>query len=222
MNFIYDPSLVLYLPLYELEGASFGSKDAYGHTCTVTNATSVGIWGFDFDGTDDKIDCGSAAVLDDLFDGGGSVLAWVNIDTDGENDVGRIFDKAVYLATTGESSSKVKLTFYIITDGDDGQWDTTATAVTCNQWDFIAVTYNAGATTNDPIIYVNGMVPALTESSTPSDARTTDAASSFLVGDCAAGDKCLDGTVGEMAVYSRILSAPEVMNYYEKTRWRYQ
>ena len=59
MNFIFDPYLVLYLPLYELDGASFMSKDAYGHLCTVIGA----LWrpnGRYFDGIDDRIDLGIA------------------------------------------------------------------------------------------------------------------------------------------------------------------
>jgi hypothetical protein len=54
VNFVYDPSLVFHLPLYELDGDSFISKDACGHLCTVTGA----VWtprGSDFDGLDDKI-----------------------------------------------------------------------------------------------------------------------------------------------------------------------
>ena len=54
MDFIFDPSLVLYLPLYQLDGASFMSKDAYGRLCTVTGA----LWrpdGHYFDGSDDNI-----------------------------------------------------------------------------------------------------------------------------------------------------------------------
>ena len=38
MGFIFDPSLVLYLSLWKLDGDSFMSKDAYGHLCTVTGA----------------------------------------------------------------------------------------------------------------------------------------------------------------------------------------
>ena len=37
-RFKLDPSLVLYLPLYELDGSSFRSRDAYGHLATVTGA----------------------------------------------------------------------------------------------------------------------------------------------------------------------------------------
>jgi hypothetical protein len=62
MDFILDPSLVLYLPLYERDGASFISRDLYGRSCTVTGT----LWrpnGRYFDGTDDSINCGSDAVL---------------------------------------------------------------------------------------------------------------------------------------------------------------
>jgi len=55
MNFVFDPSLELYLPLYELDGSSFMSKDACGHICLVTGA----LWGSQgrtFDGGDDYID----------------------------------------------------------------------------------------------------------------------------------------------------------------------
>jgi len=38
MDFIFDPSLVLCLPLYERDGSSFPSRDTYGHLCTVTGA----------------------------------------------------------------------------------------------------------------------------------------------------------------------------------------
>lgn len=34
-GFILDPRLVLYLPLWKLDGASFADHSAYGHLCTV-------------------------------------------------------------------------------------------------------------------------------------------------------------------------------------------
>ena len=33
MDYIFDSSVALYLPLCELDGTSFQSKDAYGHMC---------------------------------------------------------------------------------------------------------------------------------------------------------------------------------------------
>ena len=61
-GFISDPSLVLYLPLYQLDGTAITSKDAYGHLCSVTGVT----WRPDgrcFDGVDDEIDCGNGSSI---------------------------------------------------------------------------------------------------------------------------------------------------------------
>lgn len=54
-EFLNDPSLVLYLPLWKKDGASFMSDDAYGHLCTRTGVTHSPIHGDSFDGIDDGI-----------------------------------------------------------------------------------------------------------------------------------------------------------------------
>lgn len=61
-DWVLDPSLVLYLPLHQLDGSSFMSKDKHGHLCAVTGA----LWrpnGHYFDGSDDYIDCGDSSAL---------------------------------------------------------------------------------------------------------------------------------------------------------------
>lgn len=72
-----DPSLVLHLPLRELDGDSFMSRDAYGHLATVTGAT----WtphGRIFDGTDDYITVPYHAILNLRVDF--TIIMWVNPD----------------------------------------------------------------------------------------------------------------------------------------------
>ncbi len=74
-RYIYDSSLVLYLPFRELDGASFMSRDAYGHLCVVTGA----LWrpsGRYFDGTDDKVVVGDSTTLN-LGTGDCTILAWI-------------------------------------------------------------------------------------------------------------------------------------------------
>ncbi len=72
-----DPSCVLHLPLHRLDGASFMSKDAYGHLCAVTGA----LWtprGRSFDGSDDYID---THLSTDLSGGGDfTTEVWVKAD----------------------------------------------------------------------------------------------------------------------------------------------
>jgi len=57
MDFIRDTNLILFLPLYELDGATIRDKSAYGRSCPVTGA-AFGSQGRLFDGSDDQIDCG--------------------------------------------------------------------------------------------------------------------------------------------------------------------
>ena len=93
MNFVFDPSLVLYLPLYEMDGASFASRDAYGHRCTVTGA----LWrpnGRYFDAVNDGINCGTGSNLNlgntmDKY----TMTAWIK--TSYAADEGEIFYKTI-------------------------------------------------------------------------------------------------------------------------------
>ena len=89
MNFIFDPGLVLYLPLYELDGSSFMSRDAHGHSCMVTGAK----WrpnGHYFDGVDDYINCGTNSVIN-MGTSDFTALAWIN--SDSISSLQRIFNK---------------------------------------------------------------------------------------------------------------------------------
>lgn len=82
-----DPYLKLYLPLYELDGSSFMSKDAYGHLCTVTGALwrPNGRW---FDKTSDIITCGNIGTARTL-------CFWFKPDTTTESILEEIDDVGV-------------------------------------------------------------------------------------------------------------------------------
>ena len=80
MDFIFKPNLGLYLPLYELDGASFVSKDAYGHLLSVYGPEwkPDGRW---FDGVDDYIKCSIANWRAD--DTRGTLAVWFKATTTG-------------------------------------------------------------------------------------------------------------------------------------------
>ena len=221
MDFKNDPGLLLYLPLYELYGASLMSRDAYGHLCTVTGA----LWrphGRYFDGTDDKINCGSASVLNNIFDGGGTTIAWINPSSDGESDKGRVWDKGSSLFVSGESTGKVKVSFAQVFDGTGGEWATTATEVTINTFACVTVTYNADSVNNNPIFYVHGVLVTSTEVSTPVGTRTSDGGNSLLIGNNSVGSRSFANLIGEVWFYNRVLTPQEVQNIYLATKWRYR
>ena len=229
MDFRYDPSLVLYLPLWKRDGASFISDDAYGHTVTVTGAL-WGLNGRDFDKIDNLINCGSAPSIDNIFDGGGTVIAWIKPDSGGENDHGIIFDKMggsagcnYYL--TGEAAGKSKLRVFTFWSGNNGYWTTDNTVITFGDFAFVALTYNIDATANNPIFYVNTTAytvgDGLTENVAPTGTRSSDAANTLYVGNDAGTTYTFEGIIGEVWFFSRAFTPLEIQHNYLATKWRY-
>ncbi len=226
MDFIYDPNLVCYLPLYLLDGSSIQSQDAYGHTCAVTGAT-WDIAGRLFDGVDDVITVPDAASITDIFDGGGTVISWINATSDGEGNEGHVWRKAdTYIQTREEAAGKVKIRLVMTFSVATGIWDTTATQVTNGTPTMVAVTYNADAASNNPIIYINTTAltvgSGLTETGAPSGTRITDSGSDLILGNVVGTTRTFDGIKGEDIFYSRILTPAEIAHIFNQTKWRYQ
>jgi hypothetical protein len=73
-------------------------------------------------------------------------------------------------------------------------------------WHNLVVTYDYGATTNDPVIYLNGVSQTVTERQAPSGSPTNDA-STLRLGANATPGEYHDGRFAEFAIWNRILSA---------------
>ncbi len=80
MDFMADMSLVLDLPLFGVGGASFISRDVYGHRFTATG-TPWTSHGRDFDGVDDCLQCNDSPALD--ITESLTLEAWIKITLNG-------------------------------------------------------------------------------------------------------------------------------------------
>ena len=211
MNFIFDPGLVLYLPLSQLDGSSFVSGDACGHTGTVTGA----LWRPDgryFDGVDDYIDLGDQASLEPVnvslevffkksVSAGARQLAnkWTGGLKQGyvlylqENNLRALVGNGTVATATGDCEHAV----------GDGTWY------------HAAMTYD-GATLK---LYVNAN---LVDSDTAVSGNLDYATEPFRVGRYSLGNNFFKGTIGEVRVYSRVLTPQEIQRNYLATRRRYQ
>jgi len=212
-GFIYDPSLVLYLPLHQLDGSSFMSKDAYGHLCTVTGAS----WrpdGHYFDGTDDYIDCGNGASLNPTDEV--TVIAWLNPN----------FSSATFYGIVSKFqgtpagwqlywNTAQYLYFYV---NDDQAVNTVKDVLVNDTWQHVAVTLKSDSTSKSKI-YVNAVDKTNTVSS-----RTLQANDINVVIGVASSTKNnpFNGLIGEVAVYNRALTPLEVQHNYLATKWRYR
>jgi len=212
MDFIFDPSLVLYLPLYGLDGASFMSRDAYGRVCTVSGAS----WnpnGYYFDGTDDFINIGNANLV--LGSTPRTALAWI---------------KALDISTEqailqyGHSATRQLFRLYIqsellrlATYSDDHSSD--ASKIASNVWLLVGVTYDGSTGLT---FYVN---------ENKAGSGTLGGLLNTALGyyEESIGGGGTDGTaisfggfIGSVFLYNRALTPQEIQHNYLTTKWRYQ
>jgi len=210
MDFIFDPSLVLYLPLYKLDGASFMSRDAYGHTCTVIGAS----WrpnGRYFDGSDDYISIPHNTLFN-FGTGDFTIITWVNYqggagDTDyivAKTKAGLAPGFVVYVAGN-------KVNFW----GNDCAGLSSTTAPVGAGWLQATVSRISGSHK----MYINGIEEA-------SGAATGDVDTAYALRIGIGNDldtEWLSGIVGELIIYKgKGLNPLEIQHNYLATKWRYR
>lgn len=219
MDFIFDPSLVLYLPLYKLDGASFMDRSAYGHLCTVTGA----VWtpqGRDFDGSDDYIDLDDIDAVD-FGAGDFCLIAWVKrdaIDTSHMifgKDNGGSYEQFVMRIS---SSNGIRIRYWTA-PGTAVQLDTSAIITDTTEFHCIGAQRNGDSFD----VFKDG---ELFESGTTGGTHGTmqSVSSKLYIGARArpGAENYFGGIIGEVLAFRRSFTAPEHLNYYMATKWRYK
>lgn len=215
-EFIGDPSLVLYLPLYKLDGATITSKDAYGHTFTATN-TSWRPAGRYFGGADYLR---KAVANFQSADSAGSIIAWFKASA-----------TAYLIASADEATTNFYLTLGTGANGifvqqknndaiDVVEGDT---PLNDNAWHLGAVVSNGTAWA----LYHDGIADGLTVGGGANSgdwfADTTNR-DSIVVGGLKRSDFAtpLTGYIGDVLIYNRALTPLEIQNIYLSTKRRYR
>lgn len=223
----YNPiprDCVLYLPLWNsgLRGDVVKSIDPFGHVATVSGALFQGDQkGRFFDGgtgNDDEIVIPQVSSINNLFDGGGTVIAWINAASDGGGNLGSILHKSLWgFIVKDEAAGAVKLFFDQQFTGDDYTAQSNATVVTLNQNTQVAITYDNSATGNNAIIYVDASPVAITEG-TPTGTRNSDASVDLYTGNHPTVARVFDGNIIEVSGWNRILTADEITYHRRMSR----
>ena len=208
---------VLYAPLWRQDqaGSPFQSSGAYGrptHTCTVTGAVRTP-QGRLFDGLDDKIAIPHAASLMPATTL--TLEGWVyNTDQTAaseqtivskDNATNRSYFLEINNVTT---TGKVKFKA-----GTVDTFNSNAGEVALNTWYHLVGTHNGSAMK----IYKNGVEIATVNDTNAIGGNTQGVA----IGDNEAYDLWFKGTIGEVRIYNRALTALEVQRNYLVTKWRY-
>ena len=217
--------LALWMPFTSDETPDYIDKGPLTNSGVQTNAASQPTWSsadggvYSFDGVDDVIPVADSASIQNIFDGGGTITAWVNLVTLGEGSGGRVVDKRsasgtgfIFFTETAAS----KLAFLQEFSGGLGRWDTTAVVAT-NEWLMVAVSYDSGSTANNPLLYINATSEALSETATPSGTRDSDVGQTLNVGNVDNLSATTDGSLDDVRIYDTALTAAQIGSIYTNT-----
>ena len=171
----------------------------------------------EFDAASDHIDCGSAAVLDDIQSK--TIEAVCYADTNGENTSGRILDKT----TSGNAgwtlimaNGNDQAVYIHDASGGQGLWaQDIGITVSYSTWYHLAIRHDLASINNDPFIYLNGVSQALQEVSTPSGSWVSDASANLWIGDRKDDDRCFDGKISEVRISNVVRSEAWLKATYE-------
>jgi hypothetical protein len=137
-----------------------------------------------------------------------SVSAWINLSagTLGAHlfDFGTNPTDCMYVSPDSTVNS---LRFGIAASGQPGSQTMDSLPISAGQWEHVAVTMAQGTVT----LYVNGALVAQTQSFTETPASLGITTQNWIGRSQSATDPCLSATVDEFRVYSRALSANEVL-----------
>ena len=160
---------------------------------------------------------------DNIFDGGGTISAWIYPNNVGENNFGRIVDKSnaangsngYHLALYSESGTTSNIQFAKGHDTDIGTWSFDARYITYGKWQHIVVVYNDDDDGNNPIIYLNGESKTVVETAEPDGNEQSDASHALTIGNrSGATDRTFSGCITEVSMWSKSLGPTEVAELY--------
>ena len=203
-------------------GGSTAVDSIGGHDGTLGNEPSWSTGQLDgalhFDGDDDYVDLTSDAELDDVFDGGATVMAWIYPTGWGENGFGRVFDKSSSASSTGDGwvvrmnvDNSGVINFGQGFSGGRGWWRTPDGSIGLNAWQHIAIAYDSSSTANDPQFYLNGIPLTLIEIDSPSGSFRSDASINLRLGNHAGGaTHTFAGKIDDVRIYGDMLDAGEI------------
>ncbi len=217
MDFIFDPSLVLYLPLYEVGGGSIRSRDKHGRLCAVTGA----VWtpgGRDFDGSDDLINCGTDSSM--IFTSQFTLEAWVKADDVAQGTQG-VLTRRVGLYDGYQLNITTDGSSVWVSDGATWKSASSGSIIGVNNWVHLVGTFDNSLASANLEIFVNGELKGTTDTTLT---ISCTAGSPVKIGTTYTGGASysLEGIVAEARIYSRPLSPLEIQRNYLATKWRYR
>lgn len=168
-----------------------------------------------FDGTKDGASCGNRNSLANIFDRGGTFMAWFYAESMGQNLQGRIGDKNQWTLMLRQEAGGQVLYIHADFSTANGAWHIPPREYELQEWFHAAMVYDSSSDKNDPMVYVNGESKRITRKTAPAGKYTPDNDSIFgLAIRFHDKQRFFDGLIDEVAIYNRALSEAEIRRNY--------
>ncbi|MCK5594059.1 MAG: hypothetical protein KAI18_02335, partial [Candidatus Aenigmarchaeota archaeon] len=190
---------------------------SYGNNGSCTNCPNYNTGKFGeamvFDGSDDYVNAGNDASLDIADEI--TIMAWVKpIGTIGSGGYAIISEYLNYYTQIRKNSgSGSKIAFW---HAAAGIWFESNTDVPMNQWSFIVVTFNKSETTQNVRFYLNAVANGTGDTTT----ALVPTANNLWFGNVDTTSRYFNGTIDEVKIFNRALSAEEINSSYNAGLYR--
>jgi hypothetical protein len=206
-----DDGLVLYLPFSEGTGTTTYDKSPYGNDGTITGATwTTGKYGnaLSLNGLGDYVNIGDLPILRFTNESNFTISSWINKPGQTNGTAGNpIFDK---FASQGyrlyEQRGALRFDVRNSTSGISTHL-TSFDVISNNTWTYVAVTFSQGRI----LLYADGIMRLNATAAVALSNGTTSATVGRMPNN---PDAWFNGTIDEVKVYNRALSADEIRTQY--------
>jgi fibronectin type 3 domain-containing protein len=209
-----------YWLLNEGSGTTTADATASGNTGTLTNSpawTASGKIGnaVSFNGGTGYVGITGAGNLADLYQSGMTVMAWIKPTTLGAGGAGRIVEKGIWGLKLQNTN---KLWFGGGNFATASVTRESSAGVTFGAWQHVAATWTGSPASANVHLYINGVLAdgAVSEGA---GATISDASYTLALGNHApTGDRGFNGTIDDVRIYNRVLTAAEVASIANDTQ----
>lgn len=196
------------------EGSGTTALDSSGNnnTATLINGPvwTVGVLNgaLQFDGNNDYVNTTYTQSPQAL-----TITAWVKVDSTGQPRPRIMHKNGEFEFLVNRATNQVM--FGRVFSGAWGYWQTPTGSLSNNAWHHLALVYDRSSATNDPLIYIDSVSQNITETDTPTGSASITS-NSHIIGSIGGTTKFFKGTIDDVRIYAKSLSASEVLNVYSE------
>jgi len=187
--------------------------NAFDLTNTRLDARSVSGRAIDLDGAGDFISLAHPADLDGFFNTGGTISMWINMTSTATFE--RLFDFSggTYMYLQGSFGGYIFNKDFSTTDGN---WTYNGNGgVSLGEWFHFCLSYNAASTSNNPDLYINGVLQTIDGETTPVGSAGADTTEKLFGINSDKASNPLDASLADIKLFTSTVTAAQALELYQ-------